>query len=168
MSEEWKSIKDYEGLYEISNLGNVKSLIKNRLLKPWMHKKGYMVVTLTKAKKHKHFFVHRLVASAFLESKELTTEVNHIDGNKHNNCAENLEWCGDFENREHAYNTKLRKMEVFIKVKAYSINGDFIREFSSISEASRETSTNIGNISRCINGGCKTAGGYVWKRSGAE
>ena len=165
MNEVWKAVKGYEGLYEISNTGKVKSLIKERLLKPWEHKKGYLVVKLTKDKSHKEFKIHRLVAQAFIPNIDNKEQVNHIDGNKHNNYVENLEWCNDAENRMHAYKNGLRKMEELIEVEMVSIDGNFIDKFPSISEASRRTGINIGNISRCCNGGCKTAGGYIFKRS---
>lgn len=165
MNNEWKPVVGYEGFYEISDNGEIKSLIKNRLLKPCIHKKGYLVVTLTKGNAHKHYYVHRLVAAAFIPNIDNKEQVNHIDGNKHNNCVENLEWCNDAENRMHAYKNGLRKMEELIEVEMVSIDGNFIDKFPSISEASRRTGINIGNISRCCNGGCKTAGGYIFKRS---
>ena len=165
MNNEWKPIAGYEGIYEISDNGEIKSLIKNRLLKPCIHKKGYLVVTLTKGNVHKHYYVHRLVAQAFIPNTDNKEQVNHIDGNKHNNYVENLEWCNNTENRTHAYKNGLRKMEEFIEVEMVSIDGKFIDKFPSISEASRRTGINIGNISRCCNGGCKTAGGYIFKRS---
>lgn len=164
MNETWKSISGYEGLYEISNTGEVKSLISEKLLRPWMHKKGYLEVKLVKDRQHKTFKVHRLVAEAFIPNTENKEQVNHIDGNKQNNCVENLEWCDDFENRTHAHKNGLRKMEEIIEIEMLSIDGDYIDKFQSISEASRKTGINIGNISRCCNGGCKTAGGYVFKR----
>lgn len=164
MREIWKSVKGYEGLYEVSNTGNVKSLSKNKILNPCLHKKGYMFVTLTKNKKTKHKYVHRLVADAFIENKLLKTQVNHIDGNKTNNKVENLEWCTDEENTKHAYESGLREMKVCVEVEMFSCEGEIISKFNSMSEASRKTGINMGNISRCCNGHCKTAGGYVWKK----
>ena len=78
----WKPIVGYEGIYEVSDNGEIKSLIKNRLLKPSIHKKGYLFVTLTKERVHKRYYVHRLVATAFLDNNDCHKEVNHIDGNK--------------------------------------------------------------------------------------
>lgn len=164
MREIWKPISDYEGLYKISNTGKVNSLISGKILKPFPNNKGYLYVKLTKDGQHKTFSVHRLVANVFIPNVESMQQVNHIDGNKQNNCAENLEWCNDFENRTHAYKNGLRKMETIIGIEMLSTNGNCIKEFLSISEASRETGINIGNISRCCNGGCRTAGGYVFKR----
>lgn len=163
-----KVIDGYEDLYEVSQNGEVKSLLKNRLLKPWKHKKGYLVVTLTKDKKHNHFYVHRLVAEAFIPNPKNLPQVNHIDGNKENNCVTNLEWCNDDENRIHAYRNGLRKMCENVKVEMYDLDCVLIKRYSSITEASKDSGVNIGNISRCLNGGCKTAGGYIWERGSAE
>ena len=106
MEEQWKPIIGYEGLYEVSNFGNVRSL--DRIVKRWKgystkkgkiiipfyeSKKGYYQVTLIKDGKKKHYRVHRLVASAFLENPFNYTDVNHKDENKTNNHVDNLEWC---------------------------------------------------------------------------
>lgn len=163
MKEIWKPISSYEGLYEISNTGKVNSLISGRILKPWTNNKGYLYVRLTKDGQHKTFSVHRLVANAFIPNTERMEQVNHIDGNKQNNCSENLEWCNDLQNRTHAYKSGLRKMKTIVGIKMFSADGIYINEFPSISEASRETGINVGNISRCCKGNCKTAGGYIFK-----
>lgn len=164
----WKPIVGYEGIYEVSDNGEIKSLIKNRLLKPCIHKKGYLVVTLTKEKVHKHYYVHRLVATAFLDNNDCRKEVNHIDGNKKNNNVCNLEWCDGYSNRKHAYETGLRKMREQTKVKMCLLSGEVVQEFESISEASRRTGIHAGNISRCCNGKCNSAGGYVFIGGGAK
>ena len=93
--EIWKDIPDYEGLYQVSTLGNVKSLKrgKERLLKPSKTNNGYMFVTLYKNTKHKIFKVHRLVAMTFLENPNNLSCVNHKDENKDNNHVDNLEFC---------------------------------------------------------------------------
>ena len=103
--EIWKSIFGYEGLYEVSNYGNVKSLISNgKILKPSKDKAGYLILTLCKDKNHKTKLVHRLVAIAFLHNPENKPEVNHKgdDGNKQNNHVYNLEWSTSLENMRHA------------------------------------------------------------------
>ena len=98
MTEEWRDIKGYEGLYQVSNLGNVRSLhwyggdtIKNRALVN--HTTGYLMVSLSNKKKCKPFLVHRLVAEAFIPNPNNYGFVNHKDENKQNNCVDNLEWC---------------------------------------------------------------------------
>lgn len=112
IKEEWKDIKGYEGLYQISNTGNVKSLerridgkkchrkLEEKILKPIETDRGYLRVKLSRDNKVSKVRIHRLVAEAFIEKPEL--EVNHIDGNKKNNCIENLEWVTSKENKQHA------------------------------------------------------------------
>lgn len=158
-------IKGYEEHYAVDRFGHVYS-IKNgypKEMKQTVGKHGYCCVNLKDGDRRKNARVHRLVAEAFIPNPQNKPQVNHIDGNKHNNKVENLEWCTDYENRNHAYESGLRKMKELIKVKMFSAEGEFIAEFPSISEASRKTGINVGNISRCCNGGCKTANGFVFK-----
>lgn len=123
-NEIWKSVKDYEGLYEVSNLGRIKSLdkevscgfngnykriIKGKILNPSYDNDSYLHIGLTKDYITKNYFIHRLVAIAFIENLENKPQVNHIDGNKSNNRLKNLEWNTLSENRVHAYNTGLQK-----------------------------------------------------------
>lgn len=122
MTEKWKDIKDYEGLYQVSNLGNVKSLDrkivgKDKIEKPYYgrvlsflyskqtkkHPLKRCCVELWKDGSRKRAFVHRLVACAFIENPNNKPQVNHIDGNPLNNCVENLEWVTNSENVKHAY-----------------------------------------------------------------
>ena len=119
-SEEWKSIKGYEGLYMVSNLGRVKSLCgfngheyvkREKILNPYKQKAGKnyyrSVVKLSKDGSRKDFKVHRLVADAFIPNPELKSNINHIDGNPLNNRVDNLEWCTQKENVIHAIDTDL-------------------------------------------------------------
>lgn len=114
MREIYKPVKGYEGLYEVSNLGNVKSLKKvrgralsgERLLKPHIVN-GYVMVTLCKDSKPFNASVHRLIAEAFIPNPENKETINHIDGNKQNNSIDNLEWATQRENNIHAYRTGL-------------------------------------------------------------
>ena len=113
MEEIWKDIAGYEGLYQVSNLGNVKSLNYHRsgnqkVLSPANGPSGYFTVRLTKDGKGASKFVHKLVAIAFLENQDGKLCVNHKDGNKHNNRLENLEWATHQENTVHALRTGLR------------------------------------------------------------
>lgn len=120
--EIWKDIYGYEGLYQISNLGRVKSLsrlVKNgknhykfateKIRKVAINKKrnGYCEISLYKNNKEKRFKIHRLVAQAFIQNIFNKPEVNHIDGNKQNNKAENLEWVTSKENKKHAWENNL-------------------------------------------------------------
>ena len=113
--EEWKDIKNYEGLYQVSNEGRVKSLTyrkcvngirtqspANKMLKPSDNGNGYLIVGLTKEGKRQNHYVHRLVADAFIPNDKEMPEINHKDFNKKNNCVENLEWCTRIGNVKHS------------------------------------------------------------------
>lgn len=104
--ENWKDVPGYEGRYQISDFGNVKSLISNRLLKPSQDKFGYVRFNALKNKKSKTLRIHRLVMEVFNPINSFM-QVNHIDGNKLNNRLNNLEWCTDSDNKKHAYKTGL-------------------------------------------------------------
>ncbi len=115
MTEIWKDVVGYEGLYEVSSLGRVKSLPKMAGVR-WQPEKqssiftdkhGYCKVNLYKNNTHKQCYVHILVATTFLSNVENKPQVNHIDGNKSNNSIENLEWCTAKENVLHAYSIGL-------------------------------------------------------------
>lgn len=164
----WKDVEGYEGLYKINNFGDVYSLIKHKILSPSKHKRGYHLVLLTKNKQHKQHYVHRLVAKAFIPNPQNKIEVNHKDGNKINNSVDNLEWCTRTENSEHAYLNGLRAMQCKTPVEALDLSNGYTCVYPSMSEASRRTGINIGNISRCCNGSCKSAGGFVFKKYMSE
>jgi hypothetical protein len=119
--EVWKDIAGYEGLYQVSNMGNVKTMPRlhrtdrpyvkqERLLNPPINVTGYKQATLYKDKKGVIHSVHKLVATAFLERQPHDQVVNHKDGNKQNNHVENLEWCTYGQNQSHAIRTGLIKM----------------------------------------------------------
>lgn len=121
MQEIWKAVKNYEGLYEVSNLGNVKSISyfnhvnnksypRNKMLKQIANDRNYLRVYLYKKGKGKNFRVHRLVADAFIPNPDNLPEVNHIDGNKQNNKTTNLEWCTHQHNMKEAYRLGLVKL----------------------------------------------------------
>ena len=108
MQEIWKDVAGYEGLYQVSNLGNVKSLSYNHTKKPKVLKNikmsiGYESISLFKDKVSKVFYIHRLVANAFIENKNNLPTVNHIDGIKSNNIVSNLEWMSFSDNNKHAH-----------------------------------------------------------------
>lgn len=122
--EIWKDIESYEGLYQVSNLGKVKSLeryvnwrntkklCKSFILKPYDNSFGYLIVKLCKEGKMRNYRVNRLVAKAFIPNPNNRPEVNHLDGCKYNNCVENLEWCFPKENVAHAYKNNLVKKPI--------------------------------------------------------
>lgn len=166
--EIYKDIPNYEGLYQISNLGNVKSLQnygnqKERIMKLSI-KRGYYEVGLRKNGIKKYYLVHRLVAQTFLDNSNNLPQVNHKDENKLNNYVDNLEWCTASYNN--TYGTRLEKVSSTNKLKKkviqYDINGNKLNTFNSIASASRETNTNITGISNCINNKQKTANNYIW------
>ena len=171
MEEIWKDIKGYEGLYKISNFGNVYSLNIKRNKKLSMNRHGYLYVDLMKNKVRKHFYTHRLVAEAFIENTNNLPQVNHKDECKTNNCVENLEWCDQKYNNNYGTHTQrmictqLNRKDVSKVVLQFDLNGNFIKEYCS----SREAARTLGNrdfcssISKCSKGIFKTAYGYKWK-----
>ncbi len=121
MEEIWKDINEYEGLYQVSNFGRVKSLtreckhplggtrkVNERIMKPEKGKWGYLRVHLNKNGKGERHLIHRLVVRAFIPNPGNKPEVNHINGNKQNNHVDNLEWCTSKENIQHAIRLGLR------------------------------------------------------------
>ena len=108
--EIWRDVKNYEGLYQVSNYGRIKSLYDNRIkiLKPSVQD-GYLATHLSKKNIRTHFMIHRLVADAFFSNIDNKPYINHKDGVKYNNCVWNLEWVTQSENIRHAYATGLIK-----------------------------------------------------------
>lgn len=136
IEEIWKPVQGYEGAYEASNLGNVRSLNrvihyqngstrnrKGKVLKPHIDTSGYAVVYLAVSGHQSAKFVHTLVAKCFLPNDDPTLEVNHKDGNKSNNCVENLEWCTHRENILHAFQTGLHGKPLTEHMKAIAKKG---------------------------------------------
>jgi hypothetical protein len=169
--EIFKEIKGYEGLYQISNLGNIKSTVrtKDRILKKAFDKCGYQIVSLCLNKKKSTKTVHRLVALNFLGESKL--QVNHKDCNKSNNKIENLEYVTALENIRHAIknnrvNYNFDKIAIQTRKKVLQINpitNEIINTFVSAHEASRQTGFNRGNISSTCRGNGILVGGYNWK-----
>ena len=171
--EIWKDIEGYEGLYQVSNFGRIKSLYnyrgKNNILVPHI-KRGYYQIGLRKNTKRKWFSIHRLVAETFIENPNNLPCVNHIDENKLNNKVENLEWCTIAYNN--CYGSRLKKVSKTNKLRKeiaqYTIEGELVKEFFSIAEASKQTGFSMTNISNCVNGIFKQANGYIWKLKGGD
>ena len=176
--EVWKDIAGYEGLYQISSLGNVKSLNynrtkKERILTPGKRGSGYLFVCLCKVGKSKKFNIHRLVGDAFIENPKNFPQVNHIDEDKTNNCVDNLEWCTAKYNMNFGTRgardletKKLRNRKNAEKsVLQFTKDGKFVNEYHSISEAERNTGIYQSNIVQCCKNRkrYKSAGGYIWK-----
>lgn len=178
MEEEiWKSIKGYEGLYEISNLGRVKSLNYNRtgkekILKPSKINSGYLHITICKNGKMKYFLVHRLVASAFLPNPDNLPCINHKNNDKMDNRLSNLEYCSYHYNNTYGAHKQLQR-ESHINnlennkraksVNQYSLYNEYIKTFLSARRASEELNICHSGIIRCCNGQLKTCGGFIWR-----
>jgi len=175
--EIWRDIRNYEGLYQVSNKGRVKSLgqtvrgrsdskrhLKGRILKLYTTNSGYLQVTLYKASgKKKKFLVHRLVCEAFHENPENKPCVNHIDENKENNIASNLEWCTYKENNNHGtHNARVAKAQSK-SVGQYTRDGELVKVWQSAYEVQRQLGFAHGNISAVALGKQKSVYGYVWK-----
>lgn len=156
--EIWKEIKDYEGLYEISNLGNVRTFKSKKKIKPVeqsAHK--YYTVALSKGKKRTTYLIHRLVAQAFVPNPQNYNEINHKDKDTHNNIYSNLEWCTHTWNMNHYWNNNAR-------VAQYSKTGDFIAEYIDMDAVMlKYPDYNRTNVNMNLNGMTKSAYGFVWK-----
>ena len=177
--EIWVDVKDYEGIYQISNLGRIKTLprikrnfnintkqleeimLPEKIRKPQLTRYGYYRIGLTKNHKQIYYSVHRLVAEAFIPNPENLPQINHKDENKLNNCVSNLEWCTARYNANYGTRNKRTGEPQMKKIRCVETN----TVYKSLSEASRVTEINIGNLSSVCNGkvGYKTAGGYHWE-----
>lgn len=179
MQELWKDIDGFEGLYQISSLGNVKSLNyrnekKEQNLALKHHWTGYSMVSLRNNGKLKYLNVHRLVALAFVENPFRKPCVNHIDGNKQNNCSANLEWVTHKENTQHAIKNGLRKdtnmrgrigilNPLSKKVNQYKKDGSFVKTWDCISDVARFYNCLPSSVINCCAGRNKSCKGYIWK-----
>lgn len=163
-NEVWKNIEGYEGLYQVSNFGRVKSLKfgKEKILKPLRIKCGYLQVNLSKNGKGKMCYVHRLVALAFIPNPNCLSEVNHKDENKENNRVDNLEWCNRTYNNNYGTRNKKIGEKKLIPVLQYDKDGTFIREWKSMIDVENELGINNSNITQCCRGKLKSAGGFRW------
>ena len=170
--ETWKPIAGYEGLYEVSNLGRVKSLKygKEKILKPGRTHKGYLHVNLCKDGKAKHSNVHRLVAEAFIPNPNNLQTINHKDENKLNNAADNLEWMSLKDNCNYGTrNKRVAEAQINDPKKSNQVQmfdkqtGELLATFPSTHEAERITGIAHQSISKCCNGKKKSAGGYIWR-----
>ena len=165
MMEIWRDIEGYEGLYQISNKGRVKSLKwgKERILRPGLNMSGYLVVTLCKNGVTLSKRIHRLVAEAFIPNSQNKPQVNHKDENKKNNRVENLEWMTSKENNNYGTRNERVGDSQSKPIFQYSKSGDFIREWKSAHEVERVLGIDQGNIAHCCKGRYKFAYGFIWR-----
>ena len=157
--------------YLISDTGTVFSTNYKRKkglihpLKQYIGDGGYLLVNFHTGKKSGYNrLVHRLVAKAFIPNPENLKEVNHKDGNKFNNCVENLEWVTPAENAQHARATGLIGFQKMRPVRQYSLNGELMMVFESATEAGRQTGCQQSKITDACKGNRRTAGEYQWFR----
>lgn len=176
MKEVYKDIPGYEGRYQVSNFGNVVSLNylftkKEKQLTPVKHHGGYLIIHLGKDKIR---MIHTLVAEVFIPKEEGKRFVNHIDGNKHNNRVDNLEWVTSKENMNHAIRTGLRNPHKNNHPKGAdtpnsraiyqcSKDGKVIKKWDCISDAARSINCRPSSICNNASGRIKSLHGFVWK-----
>lgn len=172
MKETWKDIPGYEGLYQASTLGRIKSYSrkgnhgKEHLLQLRIDKGGYLRALITKNKHSKQCLVHRLVATTFIPNPSHFPQINHKDENPSNNNVNNLEWCTAKYNSNYGSRTSRMKETLTNgpcskKVYQYSLNGNLIRIWPSGRECTRN-GYDSRNVSAVCHGRRKTAYGYIW------
>ena len=164
--ETFKDIPGYENLYQVSNLGNIKSLkrpgAKEKLLKGEIDQDGYIRITLTKNGKTKKYKAHRLVMMAFNNTNDSSLQVNHIDGNKKNNKLENLEWCTASYNTRHSYINNLNKTKGFKTIIKNKTTGEE-KKYRSMRDASLNMGYNKGYLFKKINNKIYENEKYSWR-----
>lgn len=175
MEEIWKDVKDYEGLYQISNYGRVKSLartahskysdrqLKEIIMSPKTTRFGYYAVRLCKNGKKKDFLVHRLVAQAFIPNNFNLPQINHKDENRKNNNVENLEWCDASYNINYGNRNKKVSEKISRKVAKYDLEGNLLKVYKSMTEAQNENGIWHSEIGKCCRKISKTASNFMWE-----
>lgn len=166
MQEIWKPVLGYEGLYEVSNLGNIRNMLTNKI---FHIKKGcpYKKVRLKNSNgEAKNLYVHRIVAEAFIDNHDNLPQVNHIDGNKLNNNADNLEWVSSSENIRHAYSTGLNNRKNHSRIsqgrkRVICVENGII--FPSITSAALFAGVTESAVCMCVKGKRKACRGYHFK-----
>lgn len=173
--EIWKNIKGYEGCYQVSNMGRIKSLSRKvwngkayfwtsvRVLRPGIDRDGYFLVNLSKNGKAKTEKVHRLVAKAFIPNPENKEAVNHIDEDPSNNKMENLEWATVSENNNHGWHNKRSSKSRSKPILQLNLDGELLQEYQSATIAAQKLGMCRISITNCLNGRTSTAGGYRWR-----
>ncbi|MDR1120216.1 MAG: hypothetical protein LBM08_04790 [Dysgonamonadaceae bacterium] len=188
MEEIWKDIKDYEGCYQVSNLGRIRSLsriiqrkngmsykVNGKIFTGTPEKDGYLIVHLRNGNVNNHARISRLVAATFIPNTLNKSEVNHMNGMKTDNRVENLEWATSGENITHAYRilNRIKNKNLLNKtgdlhptskaVLQFDLNGSFIARYESARQASLALNKSASTISKAISGKTKISGGFIWK-----
>lgn len=168
MEEEWRDVVGYEGRYQVSNLGRVMSL-PNRwhrkcvILNTQIDYDGYERLNLVIDNNRKRCSVHRLVAEAFVPNPNGYPIINHIDEIRNHNTPDNLEWCTQQYNLNYGNCREKLSKAKSVSVLQFSIDGIFIRRWSSAKEASEKLGVDASAVTGCARGKRKTHGGYVWR-----
>lgn len=171
-NEIWKDVAGYEGLYQVSDQGRVKSLertdswgrtVKERILKPGAKGNDYLFVNLCAGGKTRMFLVHRLVCQAFHENPDNKPQVNHLNEDKTDNRACNLEWCTRRENMNHGTRNERSAKALSKPIGQYTLDGDLVDVWQSANEVERQTGFSHGYICETANGKYKQAYGFIWK-----
>lgn len=146
-----KDVKNYEGLYGVTSCGRVYSYKSKKFLTPKHTRNGYLRIKLCKNGKAKQFYVHRLVAEAYIPNQDNLPQVDHIDNDKTHNYLNNLQWITNRDNVRKSCNKPILQ---------FDLDGNFVKEWESATDVGKEVMSNIRN---CLRGEQKTAYGYVWK-----
>lgn len=158
--EIWKEIVGFEGLYWVSNFGRIKS--KRKIRKICTSKCGYSVVNLSNSKTFKKFYIHRLVASAFINNPNNYNEINHKDENKTNNSVENLEWCDRNYNCTYGTKTERTSLKTSKPILEINLTTGLITYWKSSGEIKRILKKDTKNIRNCLKGKMKQSYGSRW------
>lgn len=161
--------KEYMHGYKCNTNGEIFS--KYRKLKQ-SKRAEYLCVTISHKNNRVTYYSHRIIAETFIPNPNNKPQVNHINGIKTDNRVENLEWCTSKENIFHSIKNGFHifppknRADLSKPVRKYTINGDFLKQFPSMSEAARESGLKVNNISLCCKGGksCKSTGGFKWEK----
>lgn len=170
--EQWKPIPGYEGRYEVSDLGRVRSLdhvlpnghfYKGQIIAPRKNNGGYMLVNLSRSNNIRTFSLHKLVALVFVDNPNQLSQVNHINEDKTDNRADNLEWCTASYNTSYGHRNDTMINHRKKAVCQLTMSGEVVEIFPILNEAARRTGVNAAHICDVCKGKRNRAGGYIWK-----
>jgi len=180
LTEIWKDIPGYEGYYQVSNLGRIRSLDRlihqrngtdryfyGKIMTPVDAGKGYRNIPLCKDGKHSTPRVCRIVATAFCPNPHGYTQVNHKDEDKTNDRAENLEWCTPRYNTNYGTGIQRRAQAISRPVNQYTLDGQFVKRWDKITDAQIALGSRL-HISACCRGRLTQTGGYKWRYADEE